>query len=208
MDISEIAKIYAGQIQVERECKRRDDLVPNLMNITREYAKHERGLFKYVSDIRSQIGPASGMRGSSQVNTGEFLAKIIALSEQYPDLKASQSFQDLMDMLETTEDRIAAARENYSVAVEEFNLCNQRFWCPFFTYLINFFCPMPAFVNYYYYKSHFTGTWAKLQEPEMIQDEITDKDKMDLLQPVPFSADSIAVTNKADTLMHLEEKPK
>jgi LemA protein len=208
-DVKELAAVYAGAIQMERECKRRDDLLPNLINITREYAKHEQSLFQYVSEMRSQIGPAAGMHGNSPAgNSGDLLAKLIALSEQYPDLKATQSFQDLMDMMETTEDRIATARDNYVYAVYRYNLCNQRFWCPFFTTIINWFCPMPTFVDYYYYKSHLTGKWAKLQAPEMVQDEITEKEKNELIQPTPFRGDSLGLSSSFNPLPHKEEESK
>lgn len=207
-DVKELAAVYAGAIQIERECKRRDDLFTNLINITSEYAQHERYLFRYVSQIRSQIGPVAGMHaGSPTGNSGELLSKLIALSEQYPDLKATQSFQELMDMIETTEDRIAMVRDNYIRAVEDYNICNQQFWCPFFTTIINIFSPMPTFIDYYYYKSRFTGEWPKLGAPVVLQGELSDKEKSELMQPTLLGLDSISRSKKYDP-PHQEENPK
>jgi LemA protein len=186
-DVKEIAIAYAGAIQIEKECKRRDDLIPSLISITKQYAKHERELFQYVSDARSELGPASEMRNApAALKNQELLTKIIALSEQYPDLKASQSFIDLMSMIETTEDRIAQMRDNYIRAVLDYNICNQCVWCPFFTFFINFVSPMPNFIDYYYLKSSFTGEWQKLGAPGMLQEELTEKEKNELLRPTPF----------------------
>jgi LemA protein len=197
-DVKEIAAVYAGAIMMERESKRKDDLLQNLTNITQEYARHEQTLFHYVSEMRSQIGPAGEMRGGPTGNNGDLLTKLIALSEQYPDLKAAQSYLDLMDMIETTEDRIATMRDNYITAVQDYNKCNQQFWCPFFTTIINIFAPMPTFIEYFHYKSHLTGEWAKLQAPVMIQMPITEKERRELMQPTPFGGDS-NVFNAIDT---------
>jgi LemA protein len=198
-DVKEMAAVYAGAIMMERECKRKDDLIQNLMNITNEYARHEQTLFHYVSQMRSQIVPAGEMRGGPTVDNGDILTRIIALSEQYPDLKASQSYLDLMDMIETTEDRITTMRDKYITAVQDYNICNQQFWCPFFTTIINVFAPMPPFIEYFHYKSHFTGEWAKLQAPVMIESEISEKDKKELIQPTLFGEDT-NVFNSLDTV--------
>jgi LemA protein len=174
-DILELNLIYAQEIQLEKECKRRDDLIPNLVTIAKKYASHERVLFQYVSDARSQLEPAAGTReGSPVVNKAELLSKLIALSEQYPDLKATKSFQELMDMMETTEDRIATMRDNYITATLDYNICNQRFWCNFFTYIVNFFAPLPAFVDYYY-----TNTENKYPPLLKEAEELTGKGKME-----------------------------
>ena len=206
-DIKELNAIYAQEFQIEKECKRRDDMIPTLITIARDYASHERALFQYVSDVRLQLKPAASMReGSSASNSGELLSKLIALSEQYPDLKATKSFQDLMDMMETTEDRIALMRDNYINATKEYNKCNQRFWCPFFTYIINLFAPLPAFIDYYYFKSHFIGGTDEIGTPLMQQEELSEKEKSELKQPTPLGRDSLENNKREAPILQQQER--
>lgn len=117
--------IYAQKSQIEKEYKRRIDLIPNLIHIARDYAHHERELFNYVSDARSLIESSEkleeAMKSMDNKQIEKTLTSLIALAEQYPDLKATQSFQDLMEKVELTEDRIATARESFIILVRDYN---------------------------------------------------------------------------------------
>lgn len=117
--------IKAQQSQIEKEYQRRADLIPNLIDIAGDYAKHESELFHYVSDARSLLESTGklkdGLKAIKQMEIEKALSGLIALAEQYPDLKATQSFQDLMDMVEVTEDRIASMREKYISLIRGYN---------------------------------------------------------------------------------------
>lgn len=117
--------VFTKQGQMDKEYQRRNDLIPNLIEVTKDYARHERELFKYVSDVRAGLESAENlmkeMKKIEKVKSKDILSKIMALAEQYPDLKATQSFQDLMDKLEEQEDRLADTRESYNRAAQIYN---------------------------------------------------------------------------------------
>lgn len=117
--------VFTKQGQMDKEYQRRNDLIPNLIEVTKDYARHERELFKYVSDVRAGLESAENlmkeMKKTEKVKGKDILSKIMALAEQYPDLKATQSFQDLMDKLEEQEDRLADTRESYNRAAQIYN---------------------------------------------------------------------------------------
>lgn len=105
------------------ELKRRYNLIPNLIIATKKYAVHEQAVFKYVADVRELLTNAKSSkdkeRYSSQMDGA--LSKLFALFEQYPDLKASQSVQDLIRELTNTEDRIADQKSKYNKLAAEYN---------------------------------------------------------------------------------------
>lgn len=117
--------VFTKQGQMDKEYQRRNDLIPNLIEVTKDYARHERELFKYVSDVRAGLESAENlmkeMKKIEKVKGKDILSKIMALAEQYPDLKATQSFQDLMDKLEEQENRLADTRESYNRAAQRYN---------------------------------------------------------------------------------------
>lgn len=117
--------VFTKQGQMDKEYQRRNDLIPNLIELTKDYARHERELFKYVSDVRAGLESAENlmkeMKKTEKVKGKDILSKIMALAEQYPDLKATQSFQDLMDKLEEQENRLADTRESYNRAAQIYN---------------------------------------------------------------------------------------
>jgi LemA protein len=92
-------KVAARQADVEREYQRRENLIPNLVFAVSKYAAYEQGVFKYVSDAREALkmirsSEASGIQASSLLE--KTLSRLVALAEEYPDLKATQSIQDLI----------------------------------------------------------------------------------------------------------------
>jgi LemA protein len=138
--------ILAQKGKIEIEFKRRIDLIPNLIKVAGDYAKHERELFHYVSDARSLLENANKLAKEKDIFKDKAMRKklehafsnLIALAEQYPDLKATQSFQDLMDRLEDTENRIATAREKHIALVRDYNTLLVTFPSSFFNWIYRF----------------------------------------------------------------------
>lgn len=120
--------------QVENQLKRRYDLIPNLVQTVKGYAKHEKELFEHLADARTQYFQAKGVKGkiaaSNQLEG--VLSRLLLLKEQYPDLKANQSFLKLQDSLEGTENRIAVERKRYNDAVQLLNTFTRTFFGRFF----------------------------------------------------------------------------
>jgi LemA protein len=111
------------------QLKRRYDLIPNLVNTVKGYAKHEKSVFEEVTAARANALSAQGVRETAQAE-GDFqktLKSLFAVAEAYPDLKASQNFQDLQAELVDTEDKIQASRRFYNGVVRDFNSARQVF---------------------------------------------------------------------------------
>ena len=122
--------INGAWAQVEVQLQRRNDLVPNLVEVTKGYAKHEREIFEAVANARARMLAAGGSRdetidAANQMSSA--LSRLLALSERYPDLKADQQFARLSDELAGTENRIATERRRYNDAVREYNTLVQSF---------------------------------------------------------------------------------
>ena len=161
-DMKELNKLAESVSQVKKEFQRKENLVQNLTNVVNNYALHERVLFQHVSDMRALLQSLETFEGapSTSQNTKieQAFLRLSALAEQYPDLKAEKCFQELMDMEETTENRVADTLDEYAEVVREFCACNQRLWCNYFTYPIAGFVPLPAYWEYYHTDSDYTTT--------------------------------------------------
>src|SRR3989338_2960995 len=115
-----IQEAFSG---IDVQLKRRADLIPNLVETVKGYAKHERGVFNEVTKARSALMTAKTPVEKAEANnmlTGA-LKSLFAVAEAYPDLKASDNFKDLQRQLEDTEDKIAYSRQFYNSNVLEFN---------------------------------------------------------------------------------------
>jgi LemA protein len=117
-------KVMARWADVEREYQRRENLIPNLVYAVSKYASYEQGVFKYVSDARETLktirsSETSGAQVSSLLE--KTLSRLVALAEEYPDLKATQSIQDLIAEAANTENRIAEAKKEYNHDCETYN---------------------------------------------------------------------------------------
>lgn len=111
------------------QLKRRLDLIPNLINTVKGYAKHEQGVFQQVTEARANTLNAQGVKETARAE-GDFertLKSLFAVAEAYPDLKASQNFQDLQAELVDTEDKIQASRRFYNGVVRDFNTARSVF---------------------------------------------------------------------------------
>jgi LemA protein len=128
--LDEQANAFKSQIEVQLQ--RRADLVPNLVETVKGYARQEVTIFTAVADARARLGGAvqSGnlgqMAAANQGLTGA-LSRLLAISENYPQLKSNENFRALQDQLEGTENRIATAREDYNAAVQAYNTYIRRF---------------------------------------------------------------------------------
>ena len=111
------------------QLKRRYDLIPNLVSTVQGYAKHEEGVFKEVTEARTAAMSATGIADKAQAENQleGTLKSLFAVSEAYPDLKATENFQQLQGQLVDTEDKIQAARRFYNGNVRDFNIKLQVF---------------------------------------------------------------------------------
>ncbi len=132
-------EVLAKWGDVEAAYQRRMDLIPNLVEVVKGYAAHEKDTLTAVTDARSKAGsfqvskdvmdnPAALQKFQSiQGELSSALSKLMVLVEKYPDLKANQNFMDLQHQLEGTENRINVARVRYNEAVQKFNTSIRTF---------------------------------------------------------------------------------
>ncbi len=112
---------------VQSQYQRRMDLIPNLVNTVKGYAKHEEGLFTKITELRSQW-QANVNKGDIPAQQGTIasmetaFARLLVVVENYPQLKANQNFLALQDELAGTENRIAVERQRYNDAVKNYNI--------------------------------------------------------------------------------------
>jgi LemA protein len=125
--------VKAAWGDVEASYQRRYDLIPNLVEVVKAYAKHESETLQAVTEARAKIGSIQVSKGmledqktfaqfqNAQASMSSALSRLLVVVERYPDLKANQNFRDLQHQLEGTENRINVARSRYNRAVQEFN---------------------------------------------------------------------------------------
>lgn len=121
--------VDASWAQVENVLQRRADLVPNLVETVRGYASHEREVFTSVADARSRLLAATTPEEAAGANQAldSALGRLLAISENYPQLRASESFTRLQDELAGTENRIAVERRRYNEEARGYNAMMSRF---------------------------------------------------------------------------------
>lgn len=124
--------VTAQWAQVENQLKRRNDLIPNLVNTVKGYAAHENEIFTNIADARARLSGAMNtnnvkavQESNNQLNSA--LGRLLAVVENYPNLKADKSFIGLQDELAGTENRIAVARKDYNDSVRGLNATIRRF---------------------------------------------------------------------------------
>lgn len=131
--------VNAAWGDVESAYQRRNDLIPNLVEVVKGYAKHEADTLKAVTEARASVGsmkvgkdiindPAAVAKFQQmQGQMSGALSRLMVVAEKYPDLKANQNFLDLQKQLEGTENRINVARTRYNKSVQEFNTSIRTF---------------------------------------------------------------------------------
>ncbi|MDI6727550.1 MAG: LemA family protein [Thermodesulfovibrionales bacterium] len=109
--------------QVENQLKRRYDLIPNLVETVKGYAKHEKEIFENIAEARTKYFQAKTTKDKIQASNEleGVLSRLLVLRETYPQLKANENFLKLQDSLEGTENRISVERKRYNEAVQTLN---------------------------------------------------------------------------------------
>ena len=118
--------------QIDVELKRRHDLVPNLVSTVQGYAAHEKGTFEAVTEARSNAVSAGSSGDPGQIASAEnalsgALRSLFAVAENYPQLRAVESFLELQEALTSTEDKIEYARRYYNTSARDYNIGLQTF---------------------------------------------------------------------------------
>ena len=115
--------IQSAWAQVENQLQRRNDLIPNLVEVTKGYATHEKEIFENVANARAKLigagSRAEQIEAANEVSSA--LSRLLVIAERYPDLKANTQFARLSDELAGTENRIATERRRYNEAVQAYN---------------------------------------------------------------------------------------
>lgn len=125
-------RVNQAQGQIQTQLQRRADLIPNLVETVKGVTKQEDTVFISIANARARLGGAvqSGnvpeMAAANQQLT-QGLGRLLAISENYPQLKSSESFRQLQDQLEGSENRISVARQDYNTSVGEYNAYIRRF---------------------------------------------------------------------------------
>ena len=119
--VSQEEAVKAQWAQVENQLQRRNDLIPNLVETVKGYATHEEGVFKEIAESRSRLlaakSPEESIAAANKQTSA--LGRLLAVVENYPNLKANEQFNRLMDELSGTENRIAVERMRYNERVQE-----------------------------------------------------------------------------------------
>src|SRR5512133_1684448 len=131
--------VFAAWGDVEASYQRRADLIPNLVEVVKGYAKHESETLQAVTEARAKVGSMQVSKDilnnpeslnkfqQAQGQLSGALSRLMVVVEKYPDLKANQNFMDLQKQLEGTENRINVARERYNKSVQIFNTSIRTF---------------------------------------------------------------------------------
>lgn len=122
-------KVDNGWHQIETQLQRRYDLIPNLVETVKGYAKHEKEVLSNVTEQRSKVISANSVAEKAAADNmmTNTLKSLFAVAENYPDLKASQNFRELQVELSNTENKIAFARQFYNDTVTDFNTAIEVF---------------------------------------------------------------------------------
>jgi len=161
--------VMASWSQVENVYQRRLDLIPNLVAVVKGYAAHEKETLSAVTEARSKVGGVMQLNAAdlndpqaierfqqAQATLGGSLQRLMMLTENYPDLKANESFLQLQNELAGTENRIAIERRRFNLAAQEFNTIIKRF-------------PQVMFANMFGFtaKAYFSADEGASKAPEV-----------------------------------------
>jgi LemA protein len=121
--------VKAQWAQVENQLQRRNDLIPNLVETTKGFAQHEESVYKDIAEARSRLlaakTPDESIAAANQQTSA--LGRLLAVVENYPQLKANEQFNRLMDELSGTENRLSVERMRYNERVQEYNTARRQF---------------------------------------------------------------------------------
>lgn len=138
--ISAKLRVSEAFSQIDVQLKRRTDLIPNLIETVKGYAKHEKSTFEKVTELRTSLMQAKTPEKKAEVNNmlTDALKSIFAVAEGYPQLRASENFKALQEELEDTENKIAYSRQFYNSNVLDYNTKLQVFPNVIFAKILNF----------------------------------------------------------------------
>ncbi|MDH8678244.1 LemA family protein [Fusibacter bizertensis] len=133
-------EVQMASSQIDNQLQRRNDLIPNLVETVKGYADQEKEIFANVSDARAKLIGATGVQEKADANNelSGSLSRLLAISENYPDLKSNENFIQLSDELAGTENRIAVARQDYNSVANDFNKTVKQFPMNIFAGLFGF----------------------------------------------------------------------
>src|SRR6185503_17573171 len=121
--------IKGSWAEVENQLQRRNDLIPNLVETAKGFASHEESIYKDIADSRSKLlaakSPEETIQAANQQTAA--LGRLLAVVENYPNLKANEQFNRLMDELAGTENRLATERMRYNERLQEYNTSRRKF---------------------------------------------------------------------------------
>jgi LemA protein len=121
--------VKAQWAQVENQLQRRNDLIPNLVETTKGFAQHEESVYKDIAEARSRLlaakTPDESIAAANQQTSA--LGRLLAVVENYPQLKSNEQFNRLMDELAGTENRLSVERMRYNERVQEYNTGRRQF---------------------------------------------------------------------------------
>ena len=127
--VSQEEQIKGQWAQVENQLQRRNDLIPNLVETVKGYAAHEEGVYKDIAESRSRLlsakSPEETIQAANQQTSA--LGRLLVIAENYPQLRANEQFNRLMDELAGTENRLAVERQRYNERVQEYNTSRRQF---------------------------------------------------------------------------------
>src|SRR5436305_9435437 len=127
--VSQEESVKGQWAQVENQLQRRNDLIPNLVETTKGFAQHEESVYKDIAAARSQLlaakSPDETIAAANRQTSA--LGRLLAVVENYPQLKANEQFNRLMDELAGTENRLAVERMRYNQAVQQYDTSRRQF---------------------------------------------------------------------------------
>ena len=138
--VAQDEQVTGAWAQVQNVLQRRADLIPNLVETVKGYAAHEKEIFERVAEARGRLAGAATPKEAAAANAGltSALGRLLAIAENYPNLKANENFVRLQDELAGTENRIATERMRYNEAVRLFNTSIKRYPAVFFARMFGF----------------------------------------------------------------------
>lgn len=122
-------KVKTALSQIDNQLQRRNDLIPNVVETVKGYAAHEEEVFTKIAESRSKLAGATSIedRANASSELSGAISRLLVIAENYPELKANENFQQLMDNLENTENRLAISRMDYNNITREYNTAIKKF---------------------------------------------------------------------------------
>ena len=127
--VAKSEEVQTALSQIDNQLQRRNDLIPNLVETVKKYAAHESEVFTQIAEARAKLAGATTVEGMAQADAevANALSRLLAIAENYPELKSNENFIQRQDELAGTENRIAVARRDYNEIARDYNTTIRRF---------------------------------------------------------------------------------